>query len=59
MTSLQSKLLIIGGLLLIVKVSFGFLAYIITKKIEKRAKILKAMQERENKVNGSETVQTK
>ncbi len=44
MTPLQSKILFIGALLLLVKFSFGILAYIITKKIERRAKLIKAME---------------
>ena len=42
-----------------VKFTFGFLAYIITKKIEKRAKLLKALEAKEIKLKQSETVQTK
>jgi len=42
MTSLQSKFLFIGGLLLMVKISFLLLIFIIAKKIEKRTKQLKA-----------------
>lgn len=44
MTSLQTKILIVGAMLLTVKISFGILAYIITKKVERRAKLLKAKE---------------
>ena len=50
MTSLQSKFLFIGGLLLMTKLFFLFLIYIIAKKIEKRAKALKAMEAKEGRL---------
>ena len=53
MTPLQSKILFIGALLLLVKLSFGILAYIITKKIERRAKLIKAMEAKGIKLKDS------
>jgi len=50
MTSLQSKFLFIGGLLLMTKLFFLLLIYIIAKKIEKRAKALKAMEAKEGRL---------
>ena len=53
MTSLQSKFLFISGLLLLTKLFFLILIYIITKKIEKRAKALKALEAKEGKLKTS------
>ena len=55
MNSLQSKFLFLTSLLLIVKICFFVLVYIITRQIQKRARALKESRLKQMKASSKPT----